>query len=55
MGSYVGMRGSHPIGGGNDVLWQVEQDTPLGSKTGAKDTWRSRNQGSGETYIGFGR
>ena len=47
MGSYVG--------GGNDVLWQVEQDTPLGSKTGAKDTWRSRNQGSGETYIGFGR
>lgn len=55
MGSYVGMRGSHPIGGSNDVLWQVEQDAPLGSKTGAKDTWRSRNQGSGETYIGFGR
>ena len=55
MGSYVGMRGSHPIGGSNDVLWQVEQDTPLDSKTGAKDTWRSRNQGSGETYIGFGR
>lgn len=54
MGSYVGMRGSHPIGGSNNVLWQVEQDAPLG-KADAKDTWRSRSQGSGETYIGFGR
>ena len=31
-GSYIGLRGSLPIGSGNNVLFQAEQDTPVGSR-----------------------
>ena len=39
-GSHIGLRGSHPIGGGTNFIWEVEQDTPVGkaapsAKTGA--------------------
>ena len=55
-GSYVGLRGSHPIGGGN-VLWQMEQDAPLGSShrdTSLRRQWQQR-KGSGESFIGIER
>ena len=32
-GSYIGLRGSLPIGSGNNVLFQAEQDTPVGSRS----------------------
>ena len=39
-GSHIGLRSSHPIGGGTNFIWEVEQDTPVGksapsAKTGA--------------------
>lgn len=59
-GSYVGLRGSHSIGGSaspNKVLWQWGQDAPTASdkRSGSlRETFRSRKQ-SGESYVGFGR
>lgn len=29
-GSRIGLRGSHPIGGGTSFIWQTEQSTPVG-------------------------
>ena len=29
-GSHIGLRSSHPIGGGTNFIWEVEQDTPVG-------------------------
>ncbi|WP_416191314.1 porin [Neisseria sp. CCUG12390] len=61
-GSFVGLRGSHPIGGsGNQVTWQWEQDAPSaserrsGKNSGSlREQWRERKQ-RGESYVGFGR
>lgn len=54
--SHVGIRGSHPIGGGSSVIWQMEQDAPLGR---GKNDWQSdrrrKRDGGGESYIGIGR
>lgn len=30
LGSHIGIRGSYPIGG-NRLIWQFEQDTPVGN------------------------
>ena len=27
--SHIGLRGSYPVGGGNRVVWQFEQDAPV--------------------------
>lgn len=40
-GSYVGLRGSLPIVGGNNVLFQAEQDTPVGSRSLSRTVWHS--------------
>ncbi|WP_232462184.1 porin [Neisseria chenwenguii] len=61
-GSYVGLRGSHPIGGDNKVLWQVEQDAPLSKRDGFNHEprnirWENPNHQTrgGENYIGIGQ
>lgn len=50
-GSHIGLRGSHPIGGGNNVLFQVEQDAPVGSRSLSRTVWRNPapNAGHGAT------
>lgn len=40
-GSYIGLRGSLPIGSGNNVLFQAEQDTPVGSRSLSRTVWHS--------------
>ncbi|WP_373741575.1 porin [Neisseria sp.] len=48
-GSYIGLRGSHPIGGGK-VIWQAEQDAPTTDTL--SERWQARKK-SGETWIGW--
>lgn len=46
-GSYVGMRGSHPIGGNNNVIWQFEQDTPVSNSGGSmREYFRKKKENS---------
>jgi len=40
-GSYIGLRGSLPIGSGNNVLFQAERDTPVGSRSLSHTVWHS--------------
>ncbi|MCP1659146.1 porin [Neisseria perflava] len=54
-GSYVGIRGSYPIGGSNNVIWQLEQDTPVGNDNNRSRIRWQRDGGSGESYIGVGQ
>lgn len=51
-GSRIGLKGSHPIGGSNRVLWQLEEDAPVGRTYQRQDGFK-HNSG-GESYIGFG-
>lgn len=61
-GSFVGLRGSYPIGShGKQMTWQWEQDSPAASdqynskKSGSlRRQWRERKQ-RGESYVGFGK
>ena len=46
-GSYIGLRGSLPIVGGNNVLFQAEQDTPVGSRNLSRTVWRSPSPHAG--------
>ena len=46
-GSYIGLRGSLPIGGGNNVLFQAEQDTPVGSRSLSRTVWHSPSPRAG--------
>lgn len=46
-GSYIGLRGSLPIGSGNNVLFQAEQDTPVGSRSLSRTVWHSPSPHSG--------
>ncbi len=55
LGSHIGMRGSHPIGGGSSVIWQMEQDTPLGRDKSDRQSDLRRGRDDGEIYIGIGR
>ncbi|QEY23567.1 porin [Neisseria animalis] len=55
-GSHVGLRGSYPIGGGANVLWQFEQDVPTDGRSDGslRKQWRERKNG-GESFIGISR
>jgi major outer membrane protein IB len=46
-GSYIGLRGSLPIGSGNNVLFQAERDTPVGSRSLSHTVWHSPSLHSG--------
>ena len=52
LGSKIGMRGSHPIGGAN-FIWQTEQSAPAAND---RIKWRDAEskRDSGESYIGIG-
>ena len=43
-GSHIGLRGSHPIGGGTNFIWEVEQDTPVGKSGSIRQDWRERRE-----------
>ncbi|MFS6937952.1 porin [Neisseria animaloris] len=45
-GSYIGFKGSHPIGGGNNVIWQFEQDTPVGKSGSLREYFREKKKNS---------
>ncbi|MCS4533855.1 hypothetical protein [Neisseria montereyensis] len=46
-GSYIGMRGSHPIGGNNNVIWQFEQGAPVSNSSGSmRDYFRKKKENS---------
>lgn len=57
LGSYIGMRGAHPIGGGNAVIWQFEEDVPVGRSDSLREHFRSRKEGSAQRgwSVGVGR
>ena len=42
-----GLRGSHPIGGGTNFIWEVEQDTPVGKSGSICQDWRERRDNFG--------
>lgn len=46
LGSYVGFRGSHAIGGGSKVIWQFEQDTPVGSSGSMREYFKHKKENS---------
>lgn len=53
--SYIGMRGSHPIGGGSNVIWQWQEDVPAGGRSDSlREHFRNRKANSGESgwYVG---
>lgn len=46
LGSYIGLRGSHPIGGGNKAVWQYQQDVPAGRGGGSmREYFREKKNG----------
>ena len=46
-GSHIGLCGSHPIGGGTNFIWEVEQDTPVGKSGSIRQDWRERRDNFG--------
>lgn len=49
-GSYIGLSGSHPIGGGGtNAVWRFEEDVPVGrSSSGSmRDYFREKKAGGG--------
>jgi len=44
---HTGLRGSHPIGGGTNFIWEVEQDTPVGKSGSIRQDWRERRENFG--------
>ena len=46
-GSHIGLRGSHPIGGGTNFIWEVEQDTPVSKSGSIRQNWRERRDNFG--------
>lgn len=60
-GSFIGLRGSHPIGdNGNQMTWQWQQDAPAasykrnGNNGSLRQEWRERKQ-RGEPYAGYSK
>ncbi|WP_234403639.1 porin [Neisseria sicca] len=54
-GSYIGLRGSLPIGSGNNVLFQAEQDAPVGSRRMSRTVWHSPSPPCGQHGRRCGR
>lgn len=46
LGSYIGLRGSHPIGGGTRAVWQFEQNTPVGRSGPMREYFREKKAAS---------
>ena len=48
-GSYIGLSGSHPRGGGGtNAVWKFEQDAPAGRSSGSmRDYFREKKAGGG--------
>ena len=46
-GSHIGLRGSHPIGGVTNFIWEVELDTPVGKSGSIRQDWRERRDNFG--------
>jgi len=46
-GGQTRLRGSHPIGGGTNFIWEVEQDTPIGKSGSIRQDWRERRDNFG--------
>lgn len=46
LGSYIGLRGSHPIGNGSKMIWQFEQDTPVGSSGSMREYFKRKKENS---------
>ena len=46
-GSYIGLRGSHPLGSsGNQLIWQTEQNAPASYNGSTRDYMRQRKENS---------
>ena len=46
LGSYIGLRGSHPIGNGSSMIWQFEQDTPAGGSGSMRGYFKRKKENS---------
>ncbi|MFC3874722.1 porin [Neisseria musculi] len=47
-GSYIGLSGLHPIGGGaTNAVWKFEQEAPAGSSGSMRDYFREKKAGGG--------
>lgn len=46
LGSYIGLRGSHPIGNGSKMIWQFEQNAPVGSSGSMREYFKRKKDGS---------
>ncbi len=47
LGSHIGLRGSHPIGGSNQVTWQFSEDVPVGqADTSMRGYFRNKKNSS---------
>ena len=44
LGSYIGLRGSHPIGNGSNMIWQFEQDTPVGGSGSMREYFKRKKE-----------
>ena len=52
LGSYIGIRGAHPIGGGNNVIWQFQEDVPVGRRSDSlREHFRQRKEGNDGWYV----
>ncbi|UOO81640.1 porin [Uruburuella testudinis] len=54
LGSYIGLRGTHPIGGSSNVIWQFQDDVPVGRSDSLRQHFRQRKNSSAESgwYVG---
>lgn len=51
LGSYIGLRGSYPIGNGSKMIWQFEQSAPVGS-SGSMREYFKRKKDNGTIHTG---
>ncbi|KLT72832.1 hypothetical protein PL75_05915 [Neisseria arctica] len=54
LGSYIGIRGNHPIGSSN-MIWQFEQNTPIGQNGSLREHFRNRKERNGDSgwFVGI--
>lgn len=54
LGSYIGIRGSHPLGDSN-MIWQFEQSTPAGQSNSLREHFRNRKERNGDNgwFVGI--
>ncbi|MDO5638697.1 MAG: hypothetical protein Q4G28_02410 [Neisseria sp.] len=54
LGSYIGMRGSHPISGGSNLIWQYQEDVPVGRSDSLREHFRQRKENSSQSGWSVG-